>query len=162
MRLPLLAGFALLAACGGIVTTSSGGRPSEVQDAPVRVLGQFQQAEWSEPDTVEIGNADAWRDAWARLQGGVTPLPPAPAVDFVAERVLIVAAGMRPSGGFAYTFDRSATTSDAVEVGLTLVSPGPRCSVAQMLTSPAIALAVPRVPAGLRLTVASRIQNCEG
>jgi hypothetical protein len=160
MRLHAITGLLLLAACGGIVTTTSSGRPSEVQDAPVRVLGQFQQAEWSEPDTVEIGNADAWRDAWARLQGGITPLPPAPAVDFATERVLIVAAGMRPSGGFAYTFDRSATTSDAVEVGLTLVSPGPRCSVAQMLTSPAIALAIPRVPARVALKVASSEAGC--
>lgn len=151
----------LLAACGGIVTTSSG-RPSEVQDAPVRVLGQFQQAEWSEPDTVEIGNADAWREAWARLQGGVTPLPPAPVVDFATERVIIVAAGTRSSGGFAYSFDRSGTTGDAIEIGLTLVSPGPRCGVAQMLTSPAIALAVPRVPAGVALQVKSRVQDCEG
>jgi hypothetical protein len=160
MRMLGVIGVALLAACGGIVTTS-GGRPSEVQDAPVRVLGQFQQAEWSEPDTVEIGNADAWRDAWARLQGGVTPLPPAPSVDFATERVIIVAAGMRPSGGFGYTFDRSRPTTQAVEVGLAFVSPGPRCSVAQMLTAPAIALAIPRVPAMLRLTVASRVQDCE-
>lgn len=161
MRIPLLVGFVFLAACGGIVTTSSG-RSSEMASAPVRVLGQYQQADWSEPDTVEIGNADAWRDAWARLQGGVTPLPPAPVVDFATERVIIVAAGTRSSGGFAYSFDRSGTTGDAIEIGLTLVSPGPRCGVAQMLTSPAIALAVPRVPAGVALQVKSRVQDCEG
>jgi hypothetical protein len=156
----LLLGALVLAACGGIVTTS-GGRPSEVQDAPVRVLGQFQQAEWSEPDTIEIGNADAWRDAWARLQGGVTPLPAAPTVDFATERVILVAAGTRPSGGFAYSFDRSRTTTEAVEVGLTLVSSGARCSVAQMLTAPAIALAIPRVPVRVALQVKSRVQDCE-
>lgn len=161
MRLLRVIVVGMLAACGGIVTTS-GARPSEMQRQPARVLGQVQQAEWSEPDTVEIGTIAAWAGAWARLQGGVTPLPPVPVVDFATERVVVVAAGTRPSGGFAYTFDRARTTSEAVEVGLTLVSLSPRCAVAQMLTSPAIALAVPRVPARLQLSVASRVQDCEG
>ncbi|NNF29713.1 MAG: protease complex subunit PrcB family protein [Gemmatimonadetes bacterium] len=84
-----------------------------------------------------------WEAYWVRFAGSVQPMPPAPTVDFNAERVVTAAMGGRPTGGYGISVPEVRGDPDAIYVVIMETSPGPSCIVTQATTAPALAVRVP-------------------
>jgi PrcB C-terminal len=119
---------------------------------------------WTDPATVVITDSAGLRSGWARLFEGTSLRPPPPRIAFAKDRVVIVAAGTRPTGGFTLRFDSAAVVRDSALIWVTLHTPPPGCGVTQELTAPAVAIAMPREPAPLRVVTRERPDSvqCDG
>lgn len=136
-------GFVLLTsvmACAGAAQGAHRSAVSTASDIPVH---RFQDgapfANSSGYDTAEtaiIRTTDAWQAAWRRVHGGMTPLPPVPAVDFSRNVVAIVAMGTQASGGHGVRIEAAQLTAGTVTVRATRTTPGARCGVTMALTQP--------------------------
>jgi hypothetical protein len=105
------------------------------------------------PAELVVRDDAAWREAWSRIVGPIAPPPERPAVDFGREAIVIVAAGERPSGGWSVAVDSVAPAAGgALVVSYTLTGPGAGCVTAQMITSPADVVRVPRLSGEVRFT----------
>jgi len=152
----------LLAACGDaqpVVDDSPPAPPAVTTE--VTVVVSSQQSSWEEVLEVLLTSADAWAAAWNHLHDGVSPPPPIPAVDFTTHRVMIVTAGSRPSGGFGLTHERTRLVGDTLVLDVTLTVPGASCATTMALTSPALALAIPLVPAAVVVRRSEQVQECQ-
>lgn len=152
-------------ACGSEPGSREPSPDSAVTDAatvrpPVSVLGTSQQSGWEEPVEAIVANDPSWTAAWAYQHDGVTPPPPRPDVDFEVERVLMVAAGMRTSGGFDLQLSGHAIVGDTLTVDVLLTTPGAECAVTMALTSPALALRIPRQPETVVVRRTERAGEC--
>lgn len=114
-------------------------------------LGHSPQTGWDAAQTVVIRNAMAFTAAWAQLYPLAARRPARPAIDFSKYRVLIVAAGTKPTGGFRMALSEALVVRDSAQINVTLFTPGEGCSFTEALTSPAIAIAVPLKPAAFRV-----------
>jgi len=152
----------LLAACGDaqpVVDDALLAPPAVTTE--VTVVVSSQQSSWEEVLEVLLTSADAWAAAWNHLHDGVSPPPPIPAVDFTTHRVMIVTAGSRPSGGFVLTHERTEIVGDTLVLDVTLTVPGGSCATTMALTSPALALAIPLVPAAVVVRRSEQVQECQ-
>lgn len=145
---------AVAAAVAGCAT----GKPSRQPDAAtdtvsvvtrdtVRVLAQVQQSGWDTAAIVVVTDALGYNSAWTTMHAGAVPVPTAPVIDFADTRVVFVASGMRPSGGYTVLLGAVRVTRDSVTAEAVIQGPGANCSVTAVLTQPAIAFAVPRTAA---------------
>jgi hypothetical protein len=83
--------------------------------------------------------------------------PPAPAVDFSREAVLLIAMGQRPSAGYGLNLAGEATLRDGVlTVPVDWREPPPGYLRAQVVTSPCLLLKVPAVDLISHLRVMDR------
>lgn len=156
--LPLL----LLMACGDappVVDDPPPDPPAVTTD--VTVVATSQQSSWEEVLEVVLTSADDWAAAWNHLHDGVAPPPPIPDVDFTTQRVVIVTAGSRPSGGFGLRHERTAIAGDTLMLDVTLTVPDPTCMTTMALTSPALALAIPLLPAAVLVRRTEQVTECE-
>lgn len=161
-HLPLLLLPILLAACGDappVVDDTPPAPPSVTTE--VAVVATSQQSSWEEVLEVMLTTADAWAAAWNHLHDGVAPPPPMPEVDFTTHRVMIVTAGSRPSGGYALAHERTEILGDTLVLDVTLTVPGTSCATTMALTSPALALAIPLVPAAVVVRRGEQVRECE-
>jgi hypothetical protein len=83
-----------------------------------------------------IADSRSWEAAWARLYAGARPQPPLPAVDFRAERVVLVALGERNSGGYDIRIDSVARFQRGSVTYVTGTAPGHSCLKTGALTQP--------------------------
>jgi len=154
----------MLVACGPESRSSETGADNAVTDAgsqpTVSVLGVSQQAGWEEAVDVIIANEASWAAAWTYQHDGITPSPQRPSVNFEAERVLMIAAGVRPSGGFALELTDHAIVGDTLTIDILLSTPGAECGVATALTSPALALRIPIRPETVVVRRTERAVDC--
>ena len=150
--------------------TACGDAPDVVDEAPpappavsteVSVVATSQQSSWEEVLEVLLTTPDAWAAAWGHLHDGIAPPPPMPEVDFTTQRVMIITAGSRPSGGFALSHERTEVAGDTLVLDVTLSVPGPSCATTQALTSPALALALPLLPAAVVVRRSEQVQGCD-
>jgi hypothetical protein len=137
VKLAAVAGAALLLGAEG---KGCGDREVDVQvvraAARCAVPGQGYTARW-------VGSPDALADVFpAPLGAGET----APAVDFRRDRVLVVGMGPKPTGGFALELARPNgwAKGETAVVQVAVREPAPGAMVTQALTSPCLALAIPR------------------
>jgi hypothetical protein len=140
-------GLALLLALGPRCASPKG---------PAVALGDSSQSAWQVPGTSDYRDSTSWHAAW----DGMYPIPgfrPAlPAIDFSHRHVVIVAAGVQPSGGYRLVLDSSAVRRDTSQVFVTLQTPAPGCGVTQELTAPALAIGLPARPAPFRIITHQR------
>lgn len=129
-----------------------------VVTAPWRVveLGRSQQASWTEPHVTAYRDSAAFRAAWIQLFPIGSTRPAAPRIDFRKSRVIIVATGTKPTGGYRLSLATARATRDSAFISVTLYTPPRGCGVTEQLTSPALAIATPVRPAGFRVTVLAR------
>jgi hypothetical protein len=126
----------------------------------VTVVATSQQSSWEEVLEVLLTTPDDWAAAWPHLHDGVSPPPAMPAVDFATQRVMIVTAGSRPNGGYSLTHEQTQLVGDTLVLHVTLSVPGPTCGTTMALTSPALALALPLLPAAVVVRRAEQVQEC--
>lgn len=140
-RIPsLLAVLLLVQGCA-----RAGDGPGAVLAAEM-LYGNNQCGVLDRPEVAWIASPDAWR----RLYGQVTSLrmnpPPAPAVDFSREGVVLVGMGQRPSAGYGLSLAGDVTVQDGVlAVRVDWREPAPGHLQAQVVTSPCLLLKVPAV-----------------
>ena len=103
-----------------------------------------------------VSDRSQWERDWRQLHGGLEA-GGAPAVDFARDVVVLVAMGMRNSGGHAVRIDGVSPSGTDLIVHVTLVSPGASCMTTQEITQPAEAVRV-RKPAG-RVRVVTRTET---
>lgn len=80
---------------------------------------------------------------WAALYRGQSPVPPVPAVNFTTEEVVLVAMGIRSSGGYTIEINRVTEGDAGRSIEVREVAPGSGCGVTAALTSPADAMVLP-------------------
>lgn len=154
---PLALAVAVLAAlaqssCGGRsdgespITSPAEATPAVTQPAPVRILS-VQQSEFEAPAELVIRDRAAWESAWGRVNRAVTIDGPAaaPAVDFGASTVVLVALGQRGTGGYEVRVDDVVRGGGRTVVRYTVSEPGAGCMTTQALTAPVDVVRVPRI-----------------
>ncbi|MDH3222158.1 MAG: protease complex subunit PrcB family protein [Gemmatimonadota bacterium] len=112
------------------------------------------------PERGIITNAPDWQAYWTRFVGSVTPQPPAPTVDFGAERVVTAAMGSRGTGGHAINVTEVRGDADAIYVVVLETTPGPSCFVTQATTAPAVAVRVPADNRPVTFVEEARVLDC--
>lgn len=76
------------------------------------------------------------------LPGRNLSLAPLRAIDFAEEKVVLVAAGQKPTGGYSVTLMGSEIENEELRLTVSTKSPGPGDMVVQVLTTPCAAIAV--------------------
>jgi hypothetical protein len=160
-----LALLALVAACGG-KPGASGLTPSRAPIAHTRIgagpADQVVNSDFETPANLLITDAAEWRSVWEKLHAGLTPLPPAPAVDFTQEAVVLVAIGQQPNGGHSVRIDSvNRAGSDSIVVRATHRIPGPDCITTQALVEPVDLARIPRPSGPVGFVVQVATYPCE-
>jgi hypothetical protein len=119
---------------------------------PVDVVHRGSRCPASRAQVDVIGDAEAWAD-WQRrsresfLPAGDAQAPDAP-VDFAESLVVVVSMGERPTAGYAVDVSGDAVRlrgGGVLEIDADWREPPEDAVVAQVLTSPCVAIAVSRV-----------------
>jgi len=105
------------------------------------VLGYSLTAGFADSVRAVVSDTLTWASVWKQF-GGANPLPQ---IDFAQNRVLLVALGTRPTGGYGIRVDSLAYLGGTV-VHVSTIAPGPTCPTTQGLTSPAELVRVPQLP----------------
>lgn len=129
-----------LAACSG----ATHGSPPPLSAGPTAVpLFRLQErapfayaSGFDAARTEAIRTKAEWQAAWSQLHGGMTPLPPAPVIDFSKEMLVLVAVGEQPSGGFGVTIREATRAGSVVTIHAIHTKPGMGCAVTMALTQP--------------------------
>jgi hypothetical protein len=119
-------------------------------------LGTSTQSSWTTSLTLTIHDAAALRNAWSQMYPVAAQRPALPAVSFDKYRVVIVAAGTRPTGGYRLALSESHIARDSALISVTMFTPAPGCGVTQEITTPAIAVAMPSSPKSFRIILQER------
>lgn len=126
--------------------------PASVVTDTLRMLVTLQQSGWDAPVTLIIDDSTAFASAWAVAHAGLTPVPAFPPVDLSRERVIVVAAGMRSSGGYGL----SASVAPTAGADVVIQSPGPGCGATAQITHPAIIFTMRRTSQRPKVAVSER------
>ena len=133
---------------------------------PLRRLGEAAAAYFryssglAQPAREVVRDGAAWSALWARMTQGHAPAPPAPAVDFGREMLLVAALGERGTGGYAVTIESVSDTGGELVARVAEQRPGPRCGTTQAVTAPADVVAIPRSAHAVRWTVREVVTDC--
>lgn len=100
--------------------------------------GQYAAADAQTRRALVARTADEYRRLWDETVGRGEP----PQVDFATESVVILLAGMRPTGGFSVAPRGVRLDGRTLVVDAAINTPPPDAIVTQALTSPFAAIAV--------------------
>jgi hypothetical protein len=104
-------------------------------------------------------DADQWVRLWQRMTA--SQYSPLPHVDWSTEMVVVVALGMRPSGGYSVEIEKVTASPDTLDVHAREDQPGPYCGVTDALTDPFHAVAMVAHDGQPRLIHRVTIVECE-
>lgn len=154
-------------ATGRRTTAPSRDPAVRVSFTPIPLDGRGLAAE----STVVVSDTAAWSKLWAAIETH-SPPQPAPGVDFVAQRVIVIGSGRRPTTGYLIGVDSVYTLRDTLVIAAWEREPNPAkriqegmqlddgpCWLGMAVTHPAIAIGVPRTPAPVRATF-RKIYGC--
>jgi protease stability complex PrcB-like protein len=119
-------------------------------------LGVSGQSGWTRAQTTEARDSASLRRGWQQLFPAISSRPALPGIDFTTTRVIFIAAGSRPTGGYRFDLVGSTIRRDSAIVTLTLFTPPAGCGVTQELTAPAMAIALPTLPGPYRIITRER------
>jgi hypothetical protein len=114
----------------------------------------------SSPAREVVRDEGAWSALWARMVAGHHPFPPAPAVDFGREMLLVAALGQRATGGYAVRIESVTRSGGELVAHVAERRPGPGCGTTQAVTAPADVVAVPRSARPVRWAVREVVTEC--
>ena len=126
-----------------------------------RELGHAGQSTWTVAGTTEIRNERSLDTAFSRLYPLAPSRPALPAIDFRHSRVLVIAIGTRPSGGYSARLDSARVVHDTAVINVGVVLPPKGCGVTTELTTPAVAIATPLTPAPYRIVLRERANTAQ-
>ncbi len=128
----------LLSAVTAALTTgvAAGPAPAAAPTVPFRVIAQDDGAARSsrEATTRVVRDAGVWREVWSDLRGGAPS--GRPRVDFARHMLVLVAAGERPTGGYAIRVSSVVRRDGRLVVRAQERTPGTGCITTQVLTAP--------------------------
>lgn len=113
---------------------------------------------FDKPARLVLRDAAAFAAEWSRAFPGLDP----PAVDFDRELVVLVALGVRPTGGHAIAVESARSEDEDAIVRVVAVAPGPDCIVTLATTRPVDVVRLPRVPGNVRFEEAAKVEDCGG
>ena len=137
------------AASGGAAQTSRRRRRHVSQPAAPERLFYSQTSMYDMTEESVFRDRASWDAAWAQLNNGMVA-PDLPAVDFTTSSVVLVAIGQRRSAGSEVRVGAIERRGADAVVHYTVTEPAPGCVTAQMLTSPVVAVRVPRIAGAVR------------
>ena len=108
-----------------------------------------------------IKDEAAWKAFWKTIHENQTPAPPVPAIDFSREMVVVAAAGMKPSSGYAMQVMSASEAKGEVTVVVQATSPGAGCMNAMMMTSPVDIARIPKRDGQVRFDVKRVTRDCK-
>jgi len=85
-----------------------------------------------------------WTALWDEIQTHVMPKPPVPSIDFGTRMVILATMGERTSGGHTISVIEVAEDEGTLYVVVEEATPGVQCMTTDVVTSPAVAVSVPR------------------
>jgi PrcB C-terminal len=136
----VLVGCVLLGACAAAAPRDAG-----EAEHPFETLLAQRHSGLAEPRRDVVRDEGGWSRLWSAIQGGVTPAPPLPRVDFGRDMLIVVASGTRPSGGFSIRVRSVATRGGKLEVVVLETCPAPDAMVTTELTQPVEVVRLPRL-----------------
>ncbi len=86
----------------------------------------------------------AWEALWDEIQTFVMPKPPVPSIDFGSRMVILATMGERTSGGHSISVIEVAEDQENLYVVVEEATPGVECMTTDVITTPAVAVSVPR------------------
>ena len=113
------------------------------------------------PARLVVRDAVTWQAAWAQINRGVSPVSPAPSIDFSREMVIVAALGTRGSSGYDVLID-GATEADAggAAIAIRSTSPGVGCASLTVLTQPVDIARMPIRNGAVTFVERSSVTNC--
>ena len=85
-----------------------------------------------------------WATLWDEITTHVMPKPPAPSIDFGTRMIILATMGERTSGGHMISVVEVAEEEGSLYVVVEEATPGIQCMTTDVVTSPAVAVSVPR------------------
>jgi len=101
-----------------------------------------------------IANAEDWRQAWATVGGG----RPVPEVNFVTRAVVLVFQGQKSTGGYSVSVEEIRRDGTALAVSVNERRPASDGVTTQVITSPFVAVSVPRPGQGAVVRFADEVK----
>ena len=157
------AAFAMLgAACASLdLSTSLPGTPISISRLRSEPFSFSHYSGFENPARIVVRDAEQWAAVWAQTFNNVTPVPPRPAIDFSQEMVVVVALGVRSSGGYGILIDgASEIGADEVAIAVRSISPAARCVVTAALTQPVDIARMPRHDGPVRFVERNEVHYC--
>jgi hypothetical protein len=107
-----------------------------------------------------IIDSTAWQALWEEFQGNVIPPPPAPEIDFSQRMTIVATLGTRPDGGYSVAIPEVARDGDVLYVVVEEGIAGIECVTTDEVTSPAVAITVPRAGGEVRFVERETAYPC--
>ncbi len=140
MRRLKFAWLAVVLACGGTTNAAHPSTSAAATDLAVHRLQEWapfaNASGYDTAATAVIRSTAGWRAAWARIHGGMTPMPILPAIDFNRNVVVLVAVGTQSSGGHGLAITRATVNGGAIRIDAVHTTPGIGCGVTMEVTQP--------------------------
>lgn len=116
---------------------------ANIIDFSVLAYGAFSGYEGGR--TVElVTGAEGWRRVWQQIGGG----RPAPEVNFATQAVVVAFQGQKPTGGYSIEIEEIRRDGTALAIRVRERRPASGDVTTQVITSPFVAVSIPRQPAG--------------
>ena len=138
------------------------GSPQPAGGLPVSPVYRSMQSAFGESVELVVRSDSEWARVWlaAHPNRAAAP-PPAPAIDFTTDLVLLVSPGMQPTGGVGVVIDTVVARADGgTDVMYTVSRPGAGCMATQQLTAPVDVVRVPRRSGVVRFVRHDRATPC--
>lgn len=149
-RSSIVAMFAIATAvaCG---SPTDSGAPASVE--PAELVGASQVSDSvivalnsGIPDRrrLVIRSEAEWHALWREATASVSPAPDVPRFDFATEMLLVATMGARPTGGYAIMIDSVYAQRGVLHAVVRETVPDRACLVTLAMTTPVVAVRVPR------------------
>jgi hypothetical protein len=157
-KLLLVLVLPVLAPC---TTTAQADRVLLLPQDSARHLSQPGMEGPPEPIQLVLRTAAEWDSVWQMVNRSrvYPPAPPAPAVDFAHEMVLLSGLGRQPTSGWNIRIDTVVIRRDTMRVIIHSVAP--QCVAGMMITYPWDAVRVPRTDRVVQFVKRPIINRCE-
>lgn len=146
----------------GAATPTPPGETPALGDEAVAFTLLFAEAYTGveEPRRAVVRDPGEWREVWSQVVAGREPKPDPPAVNFDRDMVVIVALGVRPTGGNGVKVVEVRRNEDTLDVVVMEHLPGLTCPVTMALTAPVIAVTIPATDAAVAFSERTATTEC--
>lgn len=134
--------------------------PSTATRVSADTVLQTQQSGISERERVLLADDSSFAAWWSRATGNVAPDPDAPEIDFGQRMVAAAAMGRRSTGGHVIEIVDGRREGEDLWVVVRETTPGDGCVATQALSSPAVAVTLPRVGGEVRFVEEEATHSC--
>ncbi len=116
---------------------------------------------FEDPTKKVIKTKEEFLQLWADAHRNLLPPPKAPEVDFEEYQVVIVAMGMRTSGGYSIKINSVNNSKGNLMISVTETSPGKGCMLTEALTFPFQMIQIKKNDGKVFFNVTEKVIDCE-